>query len=159
MLFVASLLLPVAGLGSVAVSIARFLADDEASRRWARMAAVPLVLSSAAFARVAMTPENTQMSRHLVFTIWAWRFLPCVALLLGLASRDNARMRPRASLAWFGAALMLAAYAALSSWGPSVAQPHGLLVQVVARKVATVVALAALLIGAGEVKLASRNVA
>src|SRR5262245_37936850 len=117
-LFVASLLLLVVGLGSVVGVIARFLAIDAASRRWARLAAVALLAACVAFAGVAATPENRLMPLHISFTIWGWRIVPAVALFLGLASRHNARLRQRAALAWFGTAFMLGAYAALLSWGP-----------------------------------------
>ena len=155
--FVVSLLLLIVGLGSVVGVIARFLALDAESRRWARLAAVALLAVCVAFAGVAVTPENRLMVLHVGFTQWAWRIVPAVALFLGFASRYNARLRQRAALAWFGAALLLGAYATLLSWGPSVAQPDGLLVQVIAQKAATVVVIASLLIAVGEVERASRE--
>ena len=57
-LFAVSLLLLVIGLGSVVVVIARFLAVDAASRRWARLSAVALLAVCVSFAGVAVTPEN-----------------------------------------------------------------------------------------------------
>ncbi len=155
--FVVSLLLLVVGLGSVVGVIARFLALDAESRRWARLAAVALLAVCVAFAGVAVTPENRLMILHVGFTQWAWRIAPAVALFLGFASRHNARLRRRAALAWFGAALLLGAYATLLSWGPSVAQPDGLLVQVIAQKAATVVVIASLLIAVGEIERARRE--
>jgi hypothetical membrane protein len=156
-LFVASLLLLVVGLGSVVGAIARFLAADEGSRRWARLAAAALLAVCIAFAGVAVTPENRMMPLHVSFTTWAWRMVPAVALFLGFASRHNARLRRRAALAWFGTALLLGAYATLLSWGPSVAQADGLLVQVIAQKAATVVVVAALLFAVGEIDRAKRE--
>jgi hypothetical membrane protein len=155
-LFVASLLLLVVGLGSVVGVITRFLAVDAESRRWAQLAAVALLVVCVAFAGVAVTPENRLMSLHVSFTVWAWRIVPAVALFLAFASRRNARLRQRAALAWFGTALLLGAYATLLSWGPSVAQPDGLLVQVMAQKAATVFVIAALLIAVGEIERANR---
>ena len=156
-LFVISLLLLVVGLGSIAGVIARFLAVEAESRRWARLAAVPLFAACVAFAGVAVTPENRLMALHVSFTQWAWRIVPAAALFLGLASRHNARLRRRAALVWFGVALLLGAYATLLSWGPSVAQPNGLLVQVIAQKAASVVAMASLLIAASEIERAKRE--
>lgn len=156
-LFVASLLLLVVGLGSVVGGIARFLAIDAASRRWVRLATVALLVVCVAFAGVAVTPENRLMPLHVSFTKWAWRVVPAVALFLGVASRHSARLRQRAALAWFGMALLLGAYATLLTWGPSVAQPDGLVVQVIAQKAATVVLIAALLIAAGEIVRANRE--
>lgn len=154
-LFAASLLLLVVGLGSVVRIIARFLAVDAGSRRWARSAAVALLAVCVAFAGVAVTPENRLMPLHVSFTQWAWRIVPAVALFLGFASRRNARLRQRAALAWFGTALLLGAYATLMSLGPSGAQPDGLLVQVIAQKAATIVVIAALLIAVGEIERAN----
>lgn len=155
--FVVSLLILVVGLGSVVGVIARFLALDAESRRWARLAAVALLAVCVAFAGVAVTPENRLMVLHVGFTQWAWRIVPAVALFLGFASRHNARLRQRAALAWFGAALLLGAYAILLSWGPSVAEPDGLLVQVIAQKAATVAVIASLLVAVREVERARRE--
>jgi hypothetical membrane protein len=154
-LFVASLLVLVIGLGSVVGVIARFLAVDAMSRRWARLAAVALLLVCVAFAGVAVTPENVLMPLHVSLTIWAWRLVPIVALFLAIASRQNAMLRQRAAVAWFTSALLLGAYAALLSWGPSVNQPNGLFVQVVAQKTATLVVIAVLLISVAEVERAN----
>ena len=154
--FVASLLLLVVGLGSVVGVIARFLAVDAGSRRWARLATVALLAVCVAFAGVAVTPENRLMVLHVSFTQWAWRILPAVALFLGFASRQNARLRQRTAITWFATALLLGAYATLLSWGPSVAEPDGLLVQVIAQKAATVVVIASLLIAVHEIERANK---
>ena len=75
-LFVASLLLLVVGLGTVVGVIARFLAVDADSRRWAVLAIIALLAVCVAFAGVAVTPENQLMSLHVSFTKWAWRIAP-----------------------------------------------------------------------------------
>jgi hypothetical protein len=155
--FVASLLLLVVGLGSVVGVIARFLAVDAGSRRWARLAAVSLLTVCVAFMGVAVTPENRLMALHVGFTQWAWRIVPAVALFLGFASRHNSRLRRRATAAWFSAAVLLGAYATLLSWGPSVATPDGLVVQVIAQKTATLIIVASLLIAVREVERAIRE--
>jgi hypothetical protein len=154
--FVISVLLLVVGLGSVVGVIARFLALDAESRRWARLAAVALLGACVAFAGVAVTPENRLMVLHVGFTQWGWRITPAVALFLAFASRHNTRLRQRAALAWFGAALLLGAYATLLSWGPRVAQPDGLVVQVISQKAATIVVVASLLIAVAEIERAKR---
>lgn len=155
--FVVSLLLLVVGLGSVVGVIARFLAVDAGNRRWARLAAVALLAVCVAFAGVAVTPENRLMVLHVGFTQWAWRIVPAVAFFLGLASRHDTRLRRRAAFTWFGTAIVLGAYAMLLSWGPSVAQPDGLSVQVIAQKVATVLVIASLLIVVAEIERAKRE--
>jgi hypothetical membrane protein len=156
-LFAGSLLLLVVGLGAVVGIVARFLAVDPKSRRWSRVAAVALLAACGSFVGVALTPENRLMHLHVGFTMWAWRILPVAALCLGLASRHNARLRQRAALAWFGAALLLGLYAALLSWGPSVSHADGLVIQVIAQKAAAVVVVVALLIAVSEIDRAREH--
>jgi hypothetical membrane protein len=154
-LFVASLLLLVTGLGGVVVIIAKFLAVDPKSRRWAQFALITLLLSCIAFVGVAATPENLSMPLHISFTFWGWRIVPVVALFLGFASRQNAKLGPRAAIAFFATALLLGAYAAVLDWGPSVTEPHGLVVQVIAQKVASVIVIATLLIAVDAIDRAN----
>jgi len=144
-LFVFSLLLLVVGLGHAVVRIARRLADHPPARRWARLAAVCGLIACVAFAGVAVTPENRVMAIHMAFTQWAWRIAPVVAGLLALASLDSPGLRRRVAAVWFVVALLLAAYAALMAWGSSAATADGLVVQVVAQKIAVAIVLAALL--------------
>jgi hypothetical protein len=150
-LFVSSLLVLVIGLGSVVAAIARLLAMDPQSRRWARLAGAALLLVCAAFAGVAVTPENRLMLLHVGLTKLAWWSVPAAALSFGVASRRNALLRQRAALPWFGMAVLLGAYAVVLNFGPSVAQPFGLVVQVLAQKAATVVLILALLMAAVEI--------
>jgi len=158
-LFTASLLLLVIGLGGAVATIARNLAEDAGARRWARLAGVSLLFACVAFAGVAVTPENRVMPLHVSFTNWAWRIVPAVAVFLGAASYKRAGLRRRVAGVWFGAALLLAAYVALSGWGPSLGTPNGLVVHVIAQKTATIILTLTLLIAAGEVDHASRQAA
>jgi hypothetical membrane protein len=153
--FVVSLLLLVVGLGTAVGVIARFLGTEAASRRAAVLAGVSALLACAAFTGVAVTPENRVMPLHVSFTTWAWRIVPAVPLFLGVACRTRTPLRQRAANSWFGTALLLAAYVALLTWGPSVATADGLPVQVIAQKAATVIVIAAMWIGAGEVDRAT----
>ena len=137
-LFVASLLLLVIGLGSGLAALIRLLWADAASRRWARGAAAFGFFACAAFAGVAVTPENRVMAIHVSFTMWAWRLVPLVAGLMALASLQSSLFRRRVALAWSVLAALLAGYAALLAWGPSVASAGGLPIQVLAQKAATV---------------------
>ncbi len=144
-LFILSLLVLVVGLGHAVVTIARRLAAHHAARRWARAAAVSGLVACVAFAGVAVTPENRVMAAHMAFTQWAWRIVPVIAGLLALASLEVPGLRRRVAMMWFAVAILLAAYAALLSWSPSVTTADGLVVQVIAQKTATVIAFAALL--------------
>lgn len=142
-LFVVSLLLLVIGMGGQLASITRELSHNPRSRRWARAAALCGVLACIAFTGVAFTPENRLMGLHLSFTVWGWRIVPLIAALLGVASwHTGAR---RAAATWFVASALLGAYAALGTWGPSPIEPHGLVVQVIAQKVATALVGASIL--------------
>jgi len=145
-LFVASLLLLVAGLGTCLVSIVRTLLNDAGARRWARMAGVFAALACAGFTGVAVTPENRVMPIHAGFTRWAWRMVPLAAAFLALASRQSKMFRGRVAITWAIAAIALAGYVAVMVWGPRVSEPHGLVVQVIAQKAATVALIAAFLI-------------
>jgi hypothetical membrane protein len=152
--FCISLLLLIVGLGSTVGGIARFLAADVADRAWARAAAAAVLVVCAAFAGVAVTPENRFMSLHVEFTLWAWRVVPIAALLMGIASRRCRKLRARAAVAWLVAALLLAAYAGLLTWGPNVGRAGGLLAQVIAQKTATVVVIVVLSVAAREIDAA-----
>lgn len=136
-LFVASLLLLIIGLGSAVAAIIRLHWADRASRRWAQGAAACGVLAGAAFAGVAATPENRVMALHITFTLWAWRLVPVAAGLMALASLQSSLFPRRVALVWSILALLLAGYAALNAWGPSLASMEGLRAQVIAQKAAT----------------------
>lgn len=150
-LFVVALMLLIVGMGSMVGFTVLFLTSDTSSRLWARLATASLVAVCVAFAGVAFTPENRAMGLHVGFTQWAWRISPAVALLLGVASKRNARLRRRAAVAWFSTACFLGVYAVLLSRGPSVNHPDGLVVQVIAQKAASVVVIAAVLVAVHEV--------
>ena len=137
-LFVASLLLLIIGLGGSLAMIVRLHWADPASRRWAKAAAACGLLACAAFAGVAVTPENHVMSIHVSFTVWAWRLTPLVAGFMTLASLESPLFRPRVPLVWLALTMLLGSYAAFLAWGPSVLSVYGLPAQVIAQKVATV---------------------
>ena len=149
-LFVVSLLVLVVGLGHAVTAIARNLSGHPASRRWARSAAVSSLLACVAFAGVAVTPENRAMAVHVAFTQWAWRIMPMVAALLAVGSFQVPGVRARVARVWLILAVLLASYAAILTWGPSVATADGLAFQVVAQKIVTVVVIATLLFVARE---------
>ncbi len=149
-LFVLSLLVLVVGLGSVVMTISRRLSGHHAARRWARLAAALGVLACLAFVGVAVTPENRVMAVHVTFTQWAWRIIPLVAALLAIASFQTPGLRARVAIVWVILAILMASYAALLSWGPSLATADGLVLQAVAQKIASVVVIAALLLVARE---------
>jgi hypothetical protein len=145
-LFVLSLLVLVAGLGSCLLDIARQLSAYSAARRWTRAAAVCGVLACAAFTGVAVTPENRVMALHVIFTMWGWRVVPVITGLFAVASLRASPHHRRAAVIWVVATGLLAGYVAVLSWGPSPLDPSGLIVQVIAQKVAASIVLLTLLI-------------
>ena len=148
--FVVSLFLLILGLGSGLAAIIRLHWAAPASRRWARAAAACGLFACAAFAGVAVTPENRVMAIHVGFTVWAWRLVPLVAALMAVASLQSSLFRRRVALAWSVLAMVLTGYAALFAWGPSVASADGLRAQVIAQKAATVLFALALVYLAHE---------
>ena len=148
--FVVSLFLLILGLGSGLAAMIRLHWADPASRRWARAAAACGLFACAAFAGVAVTPENRVMAIHVGFTVWAWRLVPLVAALMAAASLQTPLLRRRVALVWSLLALVLAGYAALLAWGPRVASADGLRAQVIAQKAATVLLALALIYLAHE---------
>lgn len=149
-LFVGSLLLLVVGFGACLAAIVRLFGAEPASRRWARAVGVCGLLACAAFAGVAVTPENRVMAIHVGFTVWAWRIMPVVAALIAVAAAQSRVLRRRVAVVWTLAAVLLTGYAALLAWGPSVQSVAGLTVQVIAQKAAACLLLSAVLYLAGE---------
>jgi hypothetical membrane protein len=149
-LFVLSLLVLVVGLGHAVIAIARRLSSHPASRRWARVATVSGFLACVAFTGVAVTPENRTMAMHVAFTQWAWRITPIVAALFAGASFQTPGVRARVAIVWLMLAVVLASYAGLLTWGPSLATTNGLVFQVVAQKIASVCVITVMLFVARE---------
>jgi hypothetical membrane protein len=149
-LFVASLLLLVAGLGSCLATIIRGYAAASASRVWVQLTGFCGLLACVAFAGVAVTPENRVMPAHIEFTMWAWRIVAVVAwLMAGAAVRSAVAPRTVQSI-WVVVAALLTGYVALLAWGPNVGSQGGLAVQVIAQKAATLVVIVAVLYIARE---------
>ena len=90
------------------------------------------------------------MSLHVEFTRLAFRLLPLVALLVGLAARAAGIVPTRVALVWFAVSALLFAYAALLQWGPSLQTMPGLITYVVAQKMISVILVAAVLHQARE---------
>jgi len=149
-LFVASLLLLVVGLGASVWTIVAVLRRERASRQWAMLAGMLMLLACVAFAGVAVTPENRVMAVHVAFTFWGWRFVALVGALMTVASFRSTLFRRQATVAWLATTIVLAAYAAMLDWGPRLDTPAGFATQVIAQKVATCVIMIGLIYVARE---------
>ena len=149
-LFTASLFVLVAGLGWTLATIVRLLARERAARGWASLGAILGLFACAAFAGVAVTPENRVMAIHVAFTIWGWTIVSLVAVHMTLASFQSTRFHRRASVAWLVITALLALYAWLLRWGPDLATPSGFKAQVIAQKVAACVVVLGLMYVARE---------
>jgi hypothetical protein len=141
---VAMLALVFGGIASLS-PLMRALWSAPSARPWLRAAGLCLLVVCVAFTGVAFTPENRAMDLHVSFTVWGWRFIVLVALLLGVAAtRAGARYR-LAAVAGFATAVLIATYSTFFNWGPDGHTEAGHLVYVVAQKVAAVVVALALL--------------
>ena len=149
-LFIASLLTLVAGLGSSLAAIIHTLTPERTSRGWATLAAFLGLLACAAFAGVAVTPENHVMAIHVAFTLWAWHVVAAVPVLLGIATFKSTRFDRRAPIAWAVTALLLGLYCWMITVHFDLSTPTAFKTQVVAQKIATVVIIAGLLYGSRE---------
>jgi hypothetical protein len=144
MLFLAALVILVAGFGHAAVAFAALYGRTPRARLFTRMALVAAALACASFIGVALTPEDRAMSLHVAFTFFAFRMFPLVAIFFALAAAHSGLPARRAVAAWMALALELLIYVAVLTWGPTVETPAGLSLQVVAQKLITVGAMAAL---------------
>jgi hypothetical membrane protein len=142
LLFVLSLCIIVVVLGGCLVGLIRLYSASPASRRLARAAGVAGLFVCAAFTGVAFTPENRVMGLHIQFTLLAFRIFPVVPLLFALASFHSKTLPRRVAAAWAGLSVVLAGYVIMLGWGPSLQSPEGLVTQVAAQKIVTVVAVA-----------------
>lgn len=149
-LFTASLFVLVVGLGWTLATIVQLLAHERAARGWASLGAIFGLFACAAFAGVAVTPENRVMAIHVAFTMWGWCIVTLVAVHMTLASFRSARFHRRAAFAWLGITVLLAIYSGIIMWGPDLTTPFGFKTQVIAQKVAAGVVLLGLMYVARE---------
>ena len=139
--FIGALCILVLGLGGTLVSFVRRYAVTPAARGLALAAGGVGLLAAVAFLGVAFTPEDRVMHLHLRFTLWAFELLPAAALLLALAARQSRVAAQRVVLTWTLLGALLAGYAGLLAWGPTINTPVTLTTYVLAQKVVTVALL------------------
>ena len=138
-LFVFALLLLVVSLGSCLMEVVRILTAIPGSRLLARVVSIVGPLACLAFVGVAMTPENAVMEVHITLTVWAWRIVTGVIVLLWAASVRGKVFPPRMVATFAVVAAMTVAYVFLLAWGPTTARLPGREVQVIAQKSIAVV--------------------
>ena len=138
-LFVVSLLVLIVGLGGSLLEFVRLNSTTSGARVWARAAAVAAVLSAMSFVGVAFTPENSAMSLHVNFTLFAFRVLPIAAICMGIATTQSGAFPRRVAVTWALTAVALMAYVGLLNFGPEGDTVSGLRVYVVAQKLITVI--------------------
>jgi hypothetical membrane protein len=144
-LFVASLTLLVVGLGGALFGFVRLYASPRA-RRLVRGAQIVGGVVALSFLGVAATPENRVLDLHVQLTFFAFRVFPIVPLLLAVASVRDERISRRLATGWIAMTVVLAAYAAMLGWGPSVTTFAGLTTQVVAQKLVTILVISILFV-------------
>ena len=139
-LFVLALCVVVLGLGAALLEIVRIYSKSPSARRYARMASVVGLLVCTAFIGVAFTPENTALGLHVQFTFFAFRVFPLLTFLLAMASFKTSVLPKSVGVGWALLSIVLAAYAVILTWGPTVATAGGLTTQVIAQKVVAITA-------------------
>jgi len=144
MLFTLSLLLLVVVFGRSILGFVRHYRGVPRARAWAVAAAVLVPLACAAFAAVAVTPENRVMDLHVDVTVLAWRVSAGATCLLTVASvQADSRMRRR-TVAWGTLAIALGIYVLYLAVGPALITIDGLRAQVLAQKIIAATAVSIL---------------
>jgi hypothetical membrane protein len=136
-LFVASLVVLVVGMGGILAGLARVYSRSPRAVPLIRLAVVAGVFVCACFIGVAATPENRFRSTHVLFTKLAFRVFPVVPLFLGLGASRGERSS-RVGVAWVAMIALLTAYVVVLDFGPRASTPIGLVVQVTAQKLVAV---------------------
>lgn len=136
-LFVASLVVLVVGMGGILAGLARVYSRSPRAVPLIRLAVVAGVFVCACFIGVAATPENRFRSTHVLFTKLAFRVFPVVPLFLGLGASRGERSSG-VGVAWVAMIALLTAYVVVLDFGPRASTPIGLVVQVTAQKLVAV---------------------
>ncbi len=117
------------------VAFCALFAPSTNSRRISTAGAFCGVVAGICFAGVAATPWDLYLAAHNDFVQWAFRSFLLAVILCGIASA-MAPGFPRRFLYVFSAfAILLAAYVALLTAGPSAATPQGAAIQATAQKI------------------------
>ena len=138
-LFVASIVLLIAGMGGALVGFVRLYAADHSARRFSWGAAALGLLDCLCFLGVALATEDRAMSAHVAFTLAGFRILPLVVVLLMLAARATGRTAQSVVRAWALLAAVLIAYVVLLQGGAWTGTAAGFAAQVIAQKVVAIV--------------------
>jgi len=140
-LFVLALCVVVIGLGRALLEFVRLYSRSPSARPYAVAASIVGLLVSASFLGVAVTPENRLLGLHIQFTFFAFRVFPLLTLLLAVASFKSSALPRSFGTAWAVLTVVLAVYAVILTWGPTVATPGGLVTQVIAQKTVATTAI------------------
>ena len=141
LLFVLALCVVVIGLGRALLEFVRLYSTSPSARPYAVAAGAVGLLVSTSFIGVAVTPENRVLGLHVQFTFFAFRVFPLLTLLLAVASFKSNMFPGSVAVAWAVLTVVLAIYAIILTWGPTVATPGGLVTQVIAQKTVAITAM------------------
>jgi len=140
-LFVLALCVVVLGLGRALLEFVRLYSRSATARPYALAASIVGLLVSASFIGVAVTPENRVLGLHVQFTFFAFRVFPLLTVLLAVASFKSHALPRSFGVTWAALTVVLAVYATVLTWGPTVATPAGLVTQVIAQKMVAITAM------------------
>lgn len=143
--FVASLAVLLLGALGLLRAVHQMHAAHPRAHVISRAAVAVALVVCAAFAGVALTPEDRAMSLHVLLTLTAFRLVPLVALLLAGAAFADTRLPRTIGVGWLVLSAVLIAYVVELQFAPSTGSQRGLTTQVLAQKLVVVSAVAVLL--------------
>ena len=142
LLFVSAEVILAIGLIAFFVGVLQLLGSVPNARRWARLATIVGVSASLVLVAAAFTPANRFLLVHVEMVVFASYGATLAAVFLVFALSADPRF-PRSSLiAAALVAVVVASYAAVIEWGPTVDSVYGLTFQVTAQKITFAVLLA-----------------
>lgn len=135
--------LSIAGTGLICFFIAfrRFFIGDPGGRRLSLVATAIGVVSGVCFVGIALSPYDLYFELHYQFVMWAFRtFLIAVGLYAYVIFRQQ-HYPSRYGWVFVAFAVLLAAYLALLTYGPSAKTSAGLVIQATGQKIIVYVSI------------------
>lgn len=134
-LFTAALLAVSAGMAAFFAALAGLVRTAPWSRFLSRAGSLCGILAGACFAGVALVPSDVDLALHDRLVQWAFRFFLGAVLCYIGALRGEHGLPPRFRRTFVAFAVLLAAYVALITWGPSPRAPGGQTLQATGQKI------------------------
>lgn len=156
-LFIIALSLAGGVLALFFTSFAQFFRGSFWGRLVSRLGAAAGVISGICFVGIAATPANLHGWAHGVFVDWAFRMFLLASALYTAAILLDRRYPKRMAIVFAVFAILLAAYVALITVGPSSETESGLTIQATGQKIIVYAAIVAIFIQAWAALKFSRS--